>query len=166
MKATDNKNEIFVVVDKNDKIIGYRTRGECHTNKSLIHRGVGVIVFNDKNEILLQKRSKTKDICPSFFEISTGGHVNKGETYKQSALRETQEEIGIKPKVKFIVKFLYEYEQETEMDVVFTATHNGPFNINNDEVESIQFVNKDSVKKLKSKLTPFSVKCFQELGIL
>lgn len=166
MKITDNKNELFVVVDKNDKVIDHKTRRECHSNKNLIHRGIGLILFNDKGELLLQKRSQTKDINPGKLEISVGGHVNKGESYKKAAERETVEEIGINPKVKFVTKFLLEYPEETEIDALFTATSNGPFKINPTEVNSIQFVPKNSIKKLKSKLTPFSIRCLKELGIL
>lgn len=166
MKVTDSKDEIFVVVDKNDKIIGYRTRGECHSDKSLIHRGVGVIVINDKGEILLQKRSQTKDTYPGYFTVATSGHVNKGESYMQTAKRETFEEIGVKLKLTPTNKFLSNGKQETEIDTLFTAKHNGPFKVNKSEVESVKFVAKTDLKKVKKRLTPFAIQCFEEVGLL
>ncbi len=72
---TDNQNEIFDVVDEEDKVIGRATRGEVHQNKRLIHRSVGVVIFNSRGEIFLQQRSKTKDTDPLKWTISCTGHV-------------------------------------------------------------------------------------------
>lgn len=55
---------------------------------------VGVVIINDKNEILLQKRSKTKRVNPSKWGIC-GGKVDLGETTLETGIRETLEEIGI-----------------------------------------------------------------------
>ena len=76
MKISDNQNEIFDVVDENDKVIGQARRGEAHRNKKLIHRSVGVLVFNKKGELFLQQRSATKDTDPLKWTISASGHVS------------------------------------------------------------------------------------------
>lgn len=55
---------------------------------------VGVVIINDKNEILLQKRSKTKRVNPSKWGIC-GGKADLGETTKETGIRETFEEIGV-----------------------------------------------------------------------
>ena len=55
---------------------------------------VGVVIINDKNEILLQKRSKNKRVNPSKWGIC-GGKVDLGETTLDAGIRETLEEIGI-----------------------------------------------------------------------
>ncbi len=75
MKYTDNQNELFDTVDENDKVIGQATRGEVHKNKNLIHRSIGVVVFNSNGEIYLQKRNSTKDTDPGKWTISCSGHV-------------------------------------------------------------------------------------------
>ena len=46
-------------------------------------------------EVLLQKRSATKDSYPGFYDISSAGHVPAGGDFPESALRELQEELGI-----------------------------------------------------------------------
>lgn len=162
----DDKNEIFVVVDKDDNILGYKTRYECHHNKNLIHRGIGVVIFNNRGEVLLQKRSKYKDLFPGFYSISTGGHVGKGETYLQAAKRELKEEIGISTKLKFQAKFIINSERETEMDTVYSAIHNGPFKLDLDEVEKAEFYFTEEIKKIINKLTPFALKGLKELNII
>lgn len=55
---------------------------------------VGVVILNDDNEILLQKRAKIKRINPGKWGIC-GGKVNFGESTIEAGVRETFEEIGI-----------------------------------------------------------------------
>lgn len=55
---------------------------------------VGVVIINNNNEILLQKRSRFKRANPSKWGIC-GGKVNLGETTLDASVRETLEEIGI-----------------------------------------------------------------------
>lgn len=55
---------------------------------------VGVVIVNDNNEILLQKRSRFKKVNPNKWGIC-GGKVNLGESTLDAGVRETLEEIGI-----------------------------------------------------------------------
>ena len=65
---------------------------------------VGVVIINDKNEILLQKRSRFKRVNPSKWGIC-GGKADLGETTEETGIRETFEEIGVilnKDELKFL----------------------------------------------------------------
>lgn len=139
MKSTDNQQEIFIVVDKNDTIVGFKTRYECHHDPSLIHRVVGVAIMNDKGEILLQKRSMTKDMDAGMWGISVAGHVEKEQSYEDAIHREMKEELGIEASIVPVAKFIVHGTNETEMASFFTAIHNGPFTINPDEIDRVEF---------------------------
>lgn len=52
--------------------------------------GCGVLLENEKGELLLQKRSDTGEWCVP------GGALEPGETYMEAATREVFEEVGIK----------------------------------------------------------------------
>lgn len=54
---------------------------------------------DDSVDILLQKRSLTKSSKPGWYHISAGGHINLGESPSEAAIRETEEEMGIKPEL-------------------------------------------------------------------
>ncbi|MBI5614581.1 mevalonate kinase [Candidatus Gottesmanbacteria bacterium] len=168
--STDNQEELFIVVDKNDEVIGYRSRADCHSDKTLIHRSLDVVIFNDNGEILLQKRSMTKDTRPGYWGVSVGGHVSKGETYEDAAKREMKEELGVVLPVTTAEKFLFEYPHETEIDVVFTANSNGPFTPNTDEIDEVKFFSKNELsRKLLDptfKLTELSYECLKRIKFL
>ena len=87
--------EIFDVVDDLDQVTGTSTRGEVHANK-LLHRAVHVLVFNKRGDVLLQQRSKLKDAHPGVWDSSVSGHLDSGEDYHSAAIRELDEEMGIR----------------------------------------------------------------------
>ncbi len=87
-------DEIFDVVDSNDEVTGTATRSEVHTLR-LIHRAVHVFAFNKRGDLLLQKRSLLKDLCPGLWDSSVSGHLDTGENYPDAAVRELEEEMGI-----------------------------------------------------------------------
>lgn len=65
---------------------------------------VGVVIVNDNNEVLLQKRSRFKRVNPSKWGIC-GGKVDFGESTLDAGVRETLEEIGVlvdKNELKFL----------------------------------------------------------------
>ncbi len=162
----DNQQELFVVVDKNDNILGYRSRYDCHHDTSLIHRVTDIAIFNDQGEILMQKRSLQKDLFPGFYTLSASGHVSKGEEYSDAAKRELSEELGvINVELTLAGTVIVESDYETEMAAVFTGNHNGPFTFPKDEVEFVQFFSPDEVKKIPN-LTPVAVSCLKLLKIL
>lgn len=146
-KITDDQNEVFDLIDKNDQVIGQATRGECHRDKSLIHRCIGVFIFNEQGELYLQKRSMTKDLHPGVWALSVGGHPKKGQTYEKGAKEEMKEELGIEAPFEKIGKYCYQGETETEMFVVYKATHNGPFKLNPEEIEKGKFFDLDDLSR-------------------
>ncbi|MBI2612027.1 NUDIX domain-containing protein [Candidatus Gottesmanbacteria bacterium] len=146
-KSTDNQEEIFDVVDEDDKVIGKTTRGETYKNKNLIHRSIYVAIFNKKDEIFMQQRSATKDTDPLKWTISCTGHVGSGNSYEQVAHRELGEELGVDTDLEFVDKFLVRYPNETEMVTLYKANANGPFVINNEEIRQGQFIDQKRLRK-------------------
>jgi 16S rRNA (adenine1518-N6/adenine1519-N6)-dimethyltransferase len=92
--VAQKSGEIFDVVDANDEVTGKATRGEVHAQR-LIHRAVHVFAFNKRGDLLLQKRSSLKDLCPGLWDSSVSGHLDSGEEYAVAAVRELEEEMGI-----------------------------------------------------------------------
>lgn len=83
------------IVDDFGNIIGEDTRDNIHL-KGFWHKVIHVWIINSNNEILLQKRSMQKEANPGLWDISVGGHIPAGENEVSSAIRETEEELGLK----------------------------------------------------------------------
>lgn len=61
---------------------------------------VTVLVFNSKNELLIQKRQSTKHSWPDYWDYSASGAVSAGEEIYLAAERELMEETGVKVSLK------------------------------------------------------------------
>jgi len=59
------------------------------------HKAVGLYIVNDRNQVLLQKRSKLKKQYPGLWDATCGGHVKAGETAVECAIREAHDHLGI-----------------------------------------------------------------------
>ncbi|MFZ3077074.1 MAG: NUDIX domain-containing protein [Candidatus Aenigmatarchaeota archaeon] len=149
-----NPDELVAVVDENDSVVGTDTRENVH-KKGLLHREIAVIVFNKKNEILLQKRKDN-----GRYGFSAAGHFSTTENYLQGAIRETKEEIGIglkKNDLKEIAKLRRDAKWDGLRNNVFLEIFKTrkdfkikDFKIDKYEVESIKFFSIGQIEKLVS----------------
>lgn len=64
----------------------------------VIRVGCGAIIINDKNEVLLLKRSKSLAFEPGLW-ARPGGSLEIGESLEDAVAREVKEEVGIIVKV-------------------------------------------------------------------
>jgi isopentenyldiphosphate isomerase len=128
--------EIFDVVNDKDEVIGQRTRSDVH-RLGLMHRAVHIIVFNKNGDVFLQKRSMSKDRQPGLWDSSASGHLETGEEYDDCAVRELQEEIGLKPKraPRRLFKLPASPETDQEHVWVYRCEAEGPFELNRTEIE-------------------------------
>lgn len=87
-------DEIITLVDRSNNIIGDIPRRLMNFEQD-IHRVTFILVFTGPDTLLVQKRTATKAFCPSYYGITTGGVVAKGESYIDCASRELEEELGV-----------------------------------------------------------------------
>ncbi len=127
--------EMFSVVDAQDRVTGIESRDRVHVN-NLRHRAVHVLVFNRRGEVFLQKRSIWKDTHPGRWDSSTSGHVDAGESYEDAARRELGEEIGIECALEKIGRLPCSAATGWEFIEVFRGVHEGPFHLAPMEIET------------------------------
>ncbi len=94
--------QILNVVNDQDEIIGTDSRENIH-QKGLLHREISVWFFTPKGEIIFQHRSKNKDTYPDVLDVTVGGHVEIGDSYEETALKEALEETGLKLKKEDLI---------------------------------------------------------------
>ncbi len=134
--AQDVHGEMFDVVDDSDRVLRQASRHEVHTNQWR-HRAVHIFVFNRAGELFLQKRSRWKDAHPSRWDSSAAGHVNAGDDYEATALREVEEEMGVRVAwVERIARIDAGPMTGWEFVQLFRAEHEGPFRLPPAEIET------------------------------
>jgi len=93
--------ELFDVVDEQDRVLRQAPRSEVHA-RHWLHRASHIFVFNSRGELLVHRRSATKDECPLMYTSSASGHLSAGEGYELAAVRELEEELGLKSPIEYL----------------------------------------------------------------
>lgn len=129
--------DIFDIVNERDEVIGRAPRSEVHA-RGLLHRAVHVLVFNSGGEVFLQKRSMKKDRQPGVWDSSCSGHVDSGEDYDQTAVRELREEIGLALNAPPARLFKLDACAETDAEFVwvYRCCNDGPFQLDPEEIDA------------------------------
>lgn len=146
--------ENIAVVNNDDEIIGYKEKMLVH-KEGILHRAFSVVLFNSKNEMLLQRRSFSKYHSPGEWTNTCCSHQRENETIKEAAIRRLYEELGINDAVleeEFIFHYKCQFENElweNEIDHVFIGRYDKEvesFNI--DEVHEIRWISVSELIKL------------------
>lgn len=130
-------DEIFDIVNERDEVIGQAPRREVHA-RGLWHRAIHVLVFNARGEVFLQKRSMLKDTAKGKWDSSTSGHVDSGEDYDMTAVRELREEIGlaVSQPPRRLFKLSACAETGWEFCWIYRCESEGPFVLHPEEIET------------------------------
>jgi len=89
-----SQRELLDVVDEYGEPTGVQMEKWQVHEQGLPHRDVHVFVTNGTH-ILQQQRALTKNIMPGAWDISAAGHVSAGDDSLETAVRETEEELGL-----------------------------------------------------------------------
>lgn len=143
--------EFVVLVDPKDEVLGLMEKQQAHVN-GLLHRAFSVFLFNDKGEMLLQKRAAEKYHSPGQWTNAVCSHPRNDETYKDGAQRRVKEELGIDVEITEKFHFIYKADVggglwEHELDHVFTGIYNADFNLNINEVEAVRYISIENLDK-------------------
>lgn len=154
--------EMFDIVDENGEPTGaVCTRTAAHSEGHR-HRTSHIWVTRQENgitQVLLQKRAANKDSFPGRYDTSSAGHIQAGDEPLDSALRELEEELGIRAKaenLKPIGTFRIAYEKEfygklfRDSEVAFVYLYDGPVDaetlvLQEEEVERVDWFTLEEV---------------------
>ena len=144
--------ERIIFADENDQPIGAGPREEAWA-KGYYVRIVRAVLRDEKGRILSQLRSPTKQSYPNCWTDSTSGHVDEGETYDETIVRELKEEIGIETELKFLGKFSSQDIVGEKRIFEFNAVYEGAmpssteFTLEEGEVAEIKWYELDELKR-------------------
>jgi len=142
------EDELVAIVDKRNRVVGALPRREMRAG-NLPHRATYILVFNPRGELYVQKRTQSKDVFPGYYDVAAGGVILAGESYEAGALRELEEELGIRDvPLTRLFDFSYEDEAVKIWGAVFSCVYDGEMTLQQEEVESGAFLAVDEVFRL------------------
>jgi isopentenyl-diphosphate delta-isomerase len=118
------------LVDHEDRPIGTAEKLDAH-RRGLRHRAVSVIVWNERGELLLQRRASTKYHSAGLWTNACCGHPRPGEDVAIAAERRLAEEMGCTCALAPLFRTHYRAEVgggliEDESVHVFGGRYDGP----------------------------------------
>ncbi|MDX1652901.1 MAG: isopentenyl-diphosphate Delta-isomerase [Brumimicrobium sp.] len=140
-----------VLVNERDEVLGTMEKMEAH-RKGLLHRAFSVVIFNDKNEMLVHRRADDKYHCGGLWTNACCSHPRLNENVKAGAQRRLMEEMGFSCDLTFIDTFIYKaaFENgliEHELDHLFVGHYNDHPSPNEQEVSDWKYISLDALKK-------------------
>ena len=141
--------EQVVLISEKDEVLGLMDKLQAHEN-GLLHRAFSVFLFNEKGELLLQKRAAEKYHSPNQWTNAVCSHPRMNETYIEGAERRLREELGINAHLTPKFHFIYKADVggnlwEHELDHVFTGSFEGEFKLNPEEVSEVRYISMDAL---------------------
>ena len=142
------KQEFIDIVDDNNNFVRKVTWKEM-SKGALLHKSIGVLVFNKKGELFVHKRAKNLVLYPGEYDMKIGGIVKSGESYEGAAKRELAEEIGAKnTKLEPLFSLRIRSKESNVNERTFKCVWDGKIKTDKKEIESGKFVSIKDAKKL------------------
>lgn len=106
----------------------------------LRHRSVFIAVVSERGELLVHKRSDSKDVWPGWWDVAVGGVCAPGEPWEDAARRELAEELGLEgARVTGLGTGAYEDSQVRLTAAVFLCRTDGPFTFADGEITEVHW---------------------------
>jgi len=121
--------EEVILVNENDEFVGVEEKIKTHFIGAL-HRAFSIFILNTNDELLLQRRTRTKYHSGGLWSNTCCGHPRPGESLEDASHRRLREEMGFDCEMKEIFKFMYWVKLDTslfehEYDHVFLGRFDG-----------------------------------------
>ncbi len=153
--------ELIDILTEDLKILKTCLKSEVHKN-GWFHGTVHIWFYTDNGYILIQKRAKNKISFPNLWDVSVAGHISAGENEISSALREIEEEIGLKVSENNLIKIgtfkeLFQHQEnyiDNEIHHIYLSKLNTDIQrlkIQEEELSEIKLISIAAFKKEQKK---------------
>jgi isopentenyldiphosphate isomerase len=149
----DPADEWVDVVDEDDRVVARVTRREMR-KRQLLHRCTYVLLRNSSGEILVHRRTDTKDVVPGAYDVFSGGVCAAGEIYDECARREVAEEFGVVgAELRFLFRHRYRGPGAQAWGAVYEGRWDGALRPQPSEVAWLAWVTRDQLDRMLAELT-------------
>ena len=137
--------ELVEVIDDAGRTIATVRRKEIRARR-LPHRCVYLFVFNQGGDLFIHQRTPSKDVYPGYWDVCIGGVLAAGESFQEGACREAMEELGAVVDPEPLFPFRYADAATIVQAMVYRVVHDGPFQLQPEEIVSGAFVTLGELK--------------------
>ena len=115
--------EQVILVDTDDQVIGPMSKMDAHRGEGVLHRAFSILLFDDDDQLLMQKRADHKITFPGVWANTVCSHPLHiddemdhgvlGDGAKMAAIRKMDQELGLAPNqisiddIHFITRMMY-----------------------------------------------------------
>ena len=116
-------SEQVILVDSNDTVTGSMSKSEAHLGDGALHRAFSILLFDNNDRLLMQKRANHKITFPDVWANTVCSHPlfdkdeldndDVGSGAKLAAIRKMEQELGITADticvddIHFITRMMY-----------------------------------------------------------
>ncbi|XP_068942209.1 isopentenyl-diphosphate Delta-isomerase 1-like [Petaurus breviceps papuanus] len=167
--------ELCIIIDENDNVIGAKDKKNCHLNKNiekgLLHRAFSVVLFNSKNQLLVQERADNKITFPGYLTDSCSSHPlsnsleldeNDAIGVRRAAHRRILAELGIPPEqvtlgdIIYMTRYHYKAQSdktwgEHEIAYLLLITKDVTLNPDSRELKNYYYMSKEELREILAK---------------
>eukprot|EP00127_Corallochytrium_limacisporum_P005336 Clim_evm12s203 gene=Clim_evmTU12s203 len=164
--------EMCILVDENDKPIGYDTKVNCHLmkniEKGLLHRAFSVFLFDSQGRLLIQQRAAEKITFPNMWTNTCCSHpldlpleiVEENQSgVREAARRKLQHELGIPmesisaDEFTYLTRIYYKAASDStwgehEIDYILFLQKDVGMEANPNEVSDTNYVTAEELKQM------------------
>lgn len=171
-RIVSSESEELILVDRDDKEVGYLSKARCHDGKGVLHRAFSLFLFNEDGELLLQQRSDKKRLWPGFWSNSCCSHPRRGESMATATARRLADELNIEATLEHVYWFCYTAEfaaagSENELCHVYLGRVSGEAQPNESEIAAVRYVSSgaldEELSRYPERFTPWFRQEWREL---
>ncbi len=166
-QQVDMMAEALILVDEQDRPLGRASKVKAHRHAGAYHRAFSVMLFDEQDRLLLQRRADDKITFPGIWANTCCSHPldvpeERDETdgigVRRAAVRKLEQELGIKAvgvdDLTYVGRFRYQARQdetwiEREVDHLLVGrVNNLTVNPNPNEVAEVRWVSRDELEAM------------------
>ncbi|MFC2143768.1 isopentenyl-diphosphate Delta-isomerase [Candidatus Aenigmatarchaeota archaeon] len=144
--------ERVVLVDENDNEIGTEEKIKAHQDGGKLHRAFSIFVFNNKKEMMLQKRAASKYHFGGLWTNTCCSHPRTDESIEETARKKLIQEMGFETELKELFTFIYKATSkngltEHELDHVLVGKFDGEPEPNPEEADEWKWISLEEIER-------------------
>ncbi len=141
------------LVNNKGEEVGREEKEKAHLGEGVLHKAFSVFVFNNKGELLMQKRASSKMLWPGYWSNTCCSHPFPGEDILDAGKRRLKEELGFTCSLSQEGHFIYKahYKNigaENEFCYVLKGDYEGEVYPKEEEVEEIKWIPFEKVLRM------------------